>query len=604
MSAAEWVGRYFTLPPDSARPGPYELSEVPYFREILDSITDPTVGRCFLSSSAQVGKTTLLLALLCFLADEMPGPAMMVYPTENAARSEAKGRIKEAFERTPRVMRRISGERWASGNAFDLGSMKVAMAWANAPTTLIRIPCKTVFVDELDNCDSQAGRLGNILTLVEKRSITYGYRSKLYSVTTPGLEDGSSWREYQASDRRVWHMPCSRCGQFQTFIFELIKWPSKATPDELESKKFAWYECAHCQGRIEERERRPMVKRGLWVPKTQSIVGTYPDHKIVGETAASRTRGWHVWAAMGPSLGFSEIAADFLRSHDDPQKLRVHKNQIQGLPWKEAGQDIKLETLEAKLVGALPRDVVPSSAQWIIMSADVQKDHIYYVVRAWGPWRTSWLIREGIVATLPELYEIGHLRYAKENGKDWLSPTFLVIDTGYRAIEVYDFCRTHDGCIPVKGVGVRQDGATVWAKIHQVTPEGERQRYGIPHWLVVTEDFRGALYTNLQTRDGEPGAFHLNRDASPDYLKQLGSHERVYDLGNPAKGKKGKWLWRKKLGFPNDHYLDAEIYGMAIGKAKGFLDLTPPEPGIQPGSAPEWVGRGPMGYQPRKFNLR
>ena len=62
ITVSEWADNYRKLSPESsAEPGQWRASRTEYIRGILDGVTDPDVDVIVVMSSAQVGKTEIIL---------------------------------------------------------------------------------------------------------------------------------------------------------------------------------------------------------------------------------------------------------------------------------------------------------------------------------------------------------------------------------------------------------------------------------------------------------------------------------------------------------------------------------------------------------------
>lgn len=612
LTVSAWCDRYRMLHEmDCAEPGPWRTSRVPYMREILDSFADPSVGTITFIKCSRISGTEFLNNCLAYSVDHRPMPVLYVLPTESDVNDEFAGRIRRIFEASPRLSTHRTGEGWATVDQLSLDTMVIRGGWASAPGTLIRVTAGVVVFDEIDNCEAAAGRMGNTLQVVQDRVTTYGYRSKVLINTTPTVSTAAGWTKYQASDRRQYYVPCPHCGTYQTLVFERIKIvpAGERNPDKIELEGLAGYECGACQQVIDHKRQGWMVARGVWVPAAQKVEEVLPlDQPDVVERAASmgsdrwspslagpaprtRNRGYWINSLYSPWRTWPQIVAEFLRVKDDPERLRVFKNSWLAQVWEETVETVRLEVLRAKVAVGAPRDVVPPRARMILCAADVQGDHMPYIIRAWGPNRESWKIREGRAETFDELYRI-----AFETGFPWSpadgSPpgkmlcTSLAVDSGFRTDEVYEFGK-RPGVVVVKG----RDVADFRTKPSRVEYYGKGQLR--PDSLVVyhvnTSLFKTTAHrlanANVQAGDSGvdstavSGGWHLDADTSDEYLNQFTAEHQVFKRGKGRKAKR-TLVWEPRSdGLPN-HYLDCEVYGLALADLLNvFLlrdDYAPP----------------------------
>lgn len=82
LTVSQWADRYRRLSAESAaEPGQWNTNRAPYQREIMDAVNDPLVEEIVIMSSAQVGKTELLLNIIGYYIDYDPAPMLVVQPT-------------------------------------------------------------------------------------------------------------------------------------------------------------------------------------------------------------------------------------------------------------------------------------------------------------------------------------------------------------------------------------------------------------------------------------------------------------------------------------------------------------------------------------------
>jgi len=363
-----------------------------------------------------------------------------------------------------------------------------------------------------------------------------------------------------------------------------------------------------------------MVARGCWISEGQTPDQRLPvddqdicdravfNHidrwtpKLAGDFPRSKRVAFQLNALISPWVTWSEIIAEFFRVEKNPEELRVFVNSVLGEPWRVAVDEVSEGQLSGKREGALPRDVVPDKARVLIVSADVQKDRIYYVVRAWGTNRTSWLVREGILADLDELVAVSTDEYTKENGSKCV-PSYLAIDTGYRTFEVYDTALAHPGVYAVKGQP--SQSYPVRESNLEFVPPGRAKSRTVKLYHVDTGYFKEMLYLMAKTVSGEPGALHLNRDVSDDYCQQFTSEHLVWVTSKRKGGRLRQRVWMPKRDGAANHYLDCEVYGLALAYHRRVLQLKEEDGQSSPAPEPQTPAKQwgkPMGWQRRELS--
>lgn len=616
LSVTEWADRYRVLSSDqSAEPGRWRTSRTPYLMEIQDCFSDYRVRSIVVVASARVGKSECMKNMVLYALDRMPAPILYVLPVEADALDEANSALRKSIEQCPRTAAYILQHPFVVGSVIHLAPpRKIRMAWAKAARTMVRVTVRFVFFDEVDNCEKAAGTLGDTFTLAEQRTTTYGHRGKTVAVSTPSTPEGSAWREYLASDQRQYYVPCPFCGHYQVLAFPRLTWPKDRTAAEIARGELAWYPCEACEERIGEDRRMWMIRRGFWLPKgrrpTQPLPLDNPaavadasrsDRRkwrpeVAGPIPLTRRVGFHLWAAYSPFVSFGAIAQQFLDSKGDPEKMRIFCNAVLGEPFTDKADDVAEDDLRKLAEGGLPRGVLPPEAMAVGVGADVQSDHCYYTVRAYGSRRRSWTIAEGTTETLDELYEVASSWWERP-GMDPLRARFLAVDSGHRTDEIYEFARRYTGVYPVKGVP--RATAQVRPSRIEYTFRGKVRPDSMTIYLVDVGYWKDALYRMARVPPGEPGHWRLHADISEEYLRQVTAEQKVW-LTTRKRGRvERQQVWVPKRAGAANHWLDTEVYVMALAELLGLTRLTDPGQAPPPESPRPAYGRGPLGWRPR-----
>ncbi len=80
LCISEWADNFRRLSPEAAsEPGDWKTDSAPYQRDIMDALNDPNITTIVVMSSAQIGKTELLLNTIGYYADQDPSPMLLVH---------------------------------------------------------------------------------------------------------------------------------------------------------------------------------------------------------------------------------------------------------------------------------------------------------------------------------------------------------------------------------------------------------------------------------------------------------------------------------------------------------------------------------------------
>jgi phage terminase large subunit GpA-like protein len=177
------------------------------------------------------------------------------------AKRNSKQRIDPLIEESPALRRLVRPPRSRdSGNtvlAKEFAGGVLVMTGANSAVGPRSMPVRYLFLDEVDGYPSDVDGEGDPVALAEARTRSFA-RRKIQIVSTPTIKGASRIeREYEASDRRRFFMPCPDCGHMQWLRFEPLRW-GKGKPET------AAYHCEACERPIAEHHKTWMLEHGAW----------------------------------------------------------------------------------------------------------------------------------------------------------------------------------------------------------------------------------------------------------------------------------------------------------------------------------------------------
>ena len=223
LTVSQWADRYRKLSAESAaEPGQWNTDRAPYQREIMDSVNDPLVEEIVIMSSAQVGKTELLLNIIGYYIDYDPAPMLVVQPNiKPMAEDFSKDRLATMIRDTPALAGKVhDAKSKTSGNTilhkvFPGGH--VTITGANSAAGLASRPVRIVLMDEIDRYPASAGPEGDPIKLAEKRTTAFWNKKKV-KVSTPTIKGFSQIEEeFQSGTMEEWCVPCPCCGKYQPY---------------------------------------------------------------------------------------------------------------------------------------------------------------------------------------------------------------------------------------------------------------------------------------------------------------------------------------------------------------------------------------------------
>lgn len=536
-------------------PGKWQTDSMPYLRFIMDCFSNEDVEEIVWLKCSQIGGTEAMLNMVGYSVDQDPARAIYVLPDDDICRDFSTERAQKMFLNSPTLK-----DKFKSNDSKDLllrfngGFLKFASS--QSPSKLASWPARYVFAYEIDKYQLWTGREANPLSLVEERAKNWPNR-KIVKVSTPTIKTGAIFKAYEAvSTRYSYHVPCPFCGHMQTLKQSGLKWEKRedGTSDPSIAYKTAYYECEECRQAIKEGHKRQMLQAGQWVPDN--------------DLKHPRSVGFHINTLYSPMVTWGEMAEKFLKSKDDPSSLMNYINSWLGEPWED-----KATSLDANIVlerkTEVPEGVVPNWAQLLTAGVDVQKNCIYYVVRAWGAGYTSQLVEAGEMDSLYDLPLIADKFFPDEDGELRYQVNLACIDSGYDSDSVYEFCLYHsEWAAPVKGSSV------------PMLPRFKRSRIDAPErgwngeelYIVNGDQYKDTIAGRLRRPMGD-GCWMVNADCSLDYASQITSEHKIIT----RKGNKEISTWVKKTSHAANHYFDCEVYAATAADLLHVRHLQPLE---------------------------
>jgi len=533
LTISQWSDqRRYLSTESSAEPGRWRTDRVPYMREIMDALNDPGIERIIVPKAAQVAYTESVNNVVGYFIDQDPAPLLLIMPTLELAEAHSKDRLAPMLRDTPALAGKVHDPKSRdSGNTIRskiFPGGRLTLIGANAPAGLSARPIRIVLGDEVDRWPLSAGGSsdndtkrgeGDPLTLAAKRQTTFWNRKTLIGSTPVHKLTSVIWREYEASDRRRYFVPCPACDHMQTLRWEQVRWDKRGKnekPDPVHGEhkpETAHYVCEHCGAIWGDGERHDAVRHGEW--RAENPGGT--------------TAGFHVPGFLSPWLSLEQIVREFLAARRDPQLLQVWVNTVLGEPWEEQGESVEGTGLLKRGENYTPQ-TLPPGIVLLTAGIDVQVNRVEIQVVGWGVHEESWAIAYAIVYGDPEQAtlwdEVDELlldSFANERGQE-LRIRACCIDVGDspHANAATAFCKKRFArrIYPTKGIAGPRP---VWPLRSSRTKTNEQI------FLIGVDTGKDAIYGRLRISKPGPGFVHFPAGQSFDenYFAQLTAEQVV-----------------------------------------------------------------------------
>lgn len=442
LTVSEWADAYRRLSSEaSAEPGRWKTDRAPYLREILDAVNDPSCEKVVVMSSAQIGKTELLLNIIGYYVDYDPSPILLLNPTLEMAQTFSKDRLAPMVRDTPAITNKVADSKSrSSGNTMLHKSFPgghITMAGANSPASLASRPIRILLADEVDRYPASAGAEGDPVNLAQKRTTTFWNR-KIVLVSTPTIKGASRIESaYEDSTQEVFCLPCPSCGEHQ----QIRRCHIEHIRDEKGQLVEVQASCEHCG--VIHTESEWKTQTGKWIAQAEHY----------------KTRGFHLNEYISPWRKWLDIERDFLEAKKSPETLKTFVNTSLGETWEiDEGEKLEPDLLYNRREH-YPAEV-PVDNCVLTAAVDTQDDRFEVEVVAWCTGEESYRISyERLYGDLSrsEIWEL----LAKRLKRQFVTPSGLMLDIklclidsgGHYTDEVYEFSRKHGvrRFIPIKG---------------------------------------------------------------------------------------------------------------------------------------------------------
>ena len=574
LTVSEWAEKYRMLDSKtSALPGPWRNAMTPYLVGVMDALLDYEAEETVLCKSYQLGVTEAILNALGFIVQQDPSPTLVVYPSDVLAESIAKNRIVPMVQASPSLRGRYR-EMESKKLELQFDGMYLSLVGSNSPSNLASKAIRFLFLDEVDKYPGASAKEADPISLARERTKTFQNR-KIFMTSTPTITTGHIWKALQGCDvEKHYLVPCPHCGGMIELKWANVKFPGDEGMSYADRAEMAHYVCPECKGIITDQHKAQMLRHGEWRTVKQN-------------TAYSRKVGFWINTLYSPFVRFSDVVREFLASKDDPEKLQNFVNSWLAEPW----EDTKLKT-SADLVMERQTDlgegIVPSWGKLLTAGVDVQENCVYWTIRAWGSYITSQNIAHGQAAGLRELEHVMNLSFPKEDSGEAMVVNLCLIDSGYEADMVYDFCAANaEWALPSKGASSSMYTHYRMSKVNKPTSRA----YGMDLVVVDTGKYKDMIAGRMRKKLDEKGRWTVYAGCDREYAEQVTAEHKV----NVKKGGRTTQEWVQKHSHGDNHYLDCEVYAMAAADILNvrFLHLEDEAEKASPEPAPapeeEWI---------------
>lgn len=554
LTVSQWAEKYRILDDNSNIKGHWSNAITPYLVEIMDSINDSDIRMTFFCKASQIGGTSALINMLCYIITESPAPTMIVYPSDDLAKDISNDSLKPVFRMVPEI-RKIFMENSSKELRLKFKTMVLYLRGAGSPSKLASKPIKYLFFDEIDKMGGASKKEASPYNLALERTKTYKPQEKVFACSTPTLKTNYIWDLHENADEvKHYFIVCPHCGEEIELVFKQIIFDKDEDHrmSVAERAATAVYVCQKCGCEITDGEKPRLLREGRWKVIKKRGVGK------------AKTVGYWISSLYSIFLKWSDIVEEFLKSKDDPDKLQNFVNSWLGEAW----EDTKLKTTEDTVLErqtTLPEFVIPAWAELLTAGVDVQETSLYYTIRAFGKFTTSQNITHGQVLSFSEIEQVMNSEWDTEDGRK-LIVNLALIDSGYQPDATYDFCIDNsEWAAPCKGASNPMRDRYKISKVDKT----DSKAYGMQLVIIDGDQYKDSIASRMKRENGT-GSWMVYNGCDSEYAKQVTSEHKIMERS--ANGTR-KMKWVVKHSHADNHYLDCEVYAMAAAEIRGVRSL-------------------------------
>lgn len=581
----------------SPKPGFFEFSFTPYFREIFDLLSpDSGVQEIVFMKPAQIGYNVSILenALLYYIGSN-PKYVQFVTADNALAKEMVSERIDPMIDHAglrnlifAQAKRRKSNATGDTSLHKEFPGGAINFVGAKNPDAFRGRTREITLLDEIDTYADDK-KEGSKIDLIKNRSNAFAQTRKILYGSTPLIMQSSQiYKLYLMGDQRNYYIPCPRCGEYI-----VLQWRIKKdngilcgiifeTENNLPVYDSIEYRCQTCEKTFKDYEKASFLLggQGQWRPTEKTKVPALRSYWL---NALYSPPGVYSWERVVQD--FSECW-DFEKNRiKDTEKYRSFRNTKQGLPFEERGKSIKYEKAIVHRRSGFVRGMIPEKkieeftggpALLLVAAVDVQDDRLIVDVKAFADKGATFTIdffeikgstesvRNSCFVELDKF--ICEKQYITESGKKYrITITFIDSGWGKRTDVVYAFCQNYTaGVYAIKGEEYIP-GGIIFRMMKKETLEKAGLGAALTINTTILKDRISNILNNLIWNTGEyQPAWYPNfpENLYDDYFKQFEAEMKV-DVIDKITKKWKKSIWKIISEGSDNHALDLYVYCLA-----------------------------------------
>jgi phage terminase large subunit GpA-like protein len=647
----------------SAITGPYRVDNAPYARGLMDIPTRPGCVRAACMKGARIGWSEVMRNLVLYFALHDVRQVGLVLPSRDEGRKVTKTEILPMFRRT-RALRELVGSmgRDTLIESIELlNGFRMGLLWSGSAASTAGKYFPVGIIDEADKTEEWAGDEPDLVGRIESRISTAGDNRLLLIGSTPTTIFGQIHQAISECTVLLhYHVPCPHCGAYQRLTWPQFRWAKIADLDRwiaaaekaaaagelsyedeghverlasaahlatriawlrdvrvrMEAARtkaqmaniiahgrehLVWYQCQHCSGRVFDRDKAAMIRRGRWTSDQGSVTDywgkRHEDAEAVERWPVETRIGFQIATWYSLFMHWATIVGEFLRAEGSLKRSFNWRTERAGEPFEFRVSRLETSIFAGKAERAtLPAGIVPAWGQLLLATIDTQLDHFYVVVRAWGSGERSQRVWHGKLATFGQIDELLYSRLWPTEGNK--RPPRLIdralIDSGGTEDRWLDVTRTQQVyayVIPRQAVITAIKGASrpgprlFWPMANPMGSGQKAAAVDLRGWMVdkhqcndlladlivhgLPRKAAGASDDAAMPQQQEPEKWLLNRCPEPALQpswEEYNAHMAAVHKAPDKPGRNMVEVWKVIHSGARIDYRDCEAYQIALAR--------------------------------------
>lgn len=600
----EWVEQNVVLNSDTSPiTGPMKLKYTPHLIEMFDDYDRHDVWMQVLMVSSQTSKTTYEFCCASKSLDKDVAPGQLMIPTASGIPKYLSKKLNPFmngvksvkakmidYTTTEKLRNRGAELRVAGGGLSVTGSSTGERK---------SLSVKNYFADEIGEFEE-----GAIDESIERTKAYELFFRKIILASTQVSPKDEINRKYKSCEtKKEWELACPHCGEYAYYTHNELKWLEKHDymkehniHDEQEIDYPAYkaiailsasLECPHCKQRFgtEQRNTQLLTKKYRWNITEGSKGGKTIGYKANALSMYFTTLESIVkliieakYEAETPSVILDKIYRGYLNDFYKQDTTNTNSNDILLL-----GNKLSERTI--------PKDVFR-----IYMGIDTQKDHFWYVIRAYCYGNVSHNVLHGRAETTGDLEILMGMKFEDAEGnkqgidkvgidRQGIKERTVEVDAWVASIVVNQ--GVEDFLFPT--MGIQKDSSlrpVIVTTLEKDLTTGERRTTPLKalklNNTILKNELQNTINRSIAKEKGVEEAqefstrlFYINQttvDAandreysiSTDYERQITSEEYIYKIDEKTGAVAKEKTWEKKKDGRNNHYWDCEVICTAL----------------------------------------